>query len=90
MEEKVKGNHTLSLTNRECLSMGGITEVAAFNEDEITACTSCGDLTIKGEMLHVEELNLECGEMKISGKITALIYSESSSGLPFFKRLFGG
>lgn len=90
MEEKAKGNHTLTLTNRESLSLGGITDVDSFNEEEITAFTACGDLTVKGEMLHVEALNLECGEMQISGKVTALIYSESGPGLSVFKRLFRG
>lgn len=90
MEEKAKGSHTLSLTNRESLSLGGITDVDSFNEEEITAYTAYGDLTIKGEMLHVEALNLECGEMQISGKVTALVYSEPRAGVSVFKRLFRG
>lgn len=88
MEEKE--NHSMSLLNRESLILTGINDVDSFNEAEITAFTSYGDLTVRGDMLHVEELNLETGEMKITGKITVLLYADKTSGTSVFKRLFGG
>ncbi|MDD6620402.1 MAG: sporulation protein YabP [Eubacteriales bacterium] len=82
--------HTLNLTNRETLSLTGISDVDSFNEEEILAVCSCGELTIKGDMLHIEELNLESGILTVSGKIVSLTYSEKFSSTSLLKRLFGG
>lgn len=82
--------HTLNLTNRETLSLTGISDVDSFNEEEILAVCSCGELTIKGDMLHIEELNLESGILTVSGKIVSLTYSERFSSTSLLKRLFGG
>lgn len=82
--------HTLNLTNREALSLTGISDVDSFNEEEILAVCSCGELTIKGDMLHIEELNLESGILTVSGKIVSLTYSEKFSSASLLKRLFGG
>ncbi len=82
--------HTLSLTNRESLTLTGITDVDSFNEEEIAAICSCGELSIKGELLHIEELNLDTGILTVSGKITTLSYSEKFTSTSLLKRLFGG
>lgn len=82
--------HTLNLTNRETLSLTGISDVDSFNEEEILAVCSCGELAIKGDMLHIEELNLENGILTVSGKIVSLTYSEKFSSSSLLKRLFGG
>ena len=80
--------HTLLLENREILEMTGIMDVESFNEEEIYALCDYGDLLIKGEGLHIEVLDLNTGDMKISGKITALVYSEKSQVKGFFKKVF--
>ncbi|MDD6728481.1 MAG: sporulation protein YabP [Eubacteriales bacterium] len=82
--------HTLSLTNRESLTLTGISDVDSFNEEEILAVCSCGELTIKGDLLHIDELNLESGILTVSGKIVSLTYSEKFSSSSLLKRLFGG
>lgn len=80
----------MNLTNRETLSLTGISDVDSFNEEEILAVCSCGELTIKGDMLHIEELNLEGGILTVSGKIVSLTYSEKFTSTSLLKRLFGG
>ena len=77
--------HTVFAENRETLTLEGITDVGAFNEEEITARWDGGNLLIKGSGLHIETLDLESGILKVRGKLTALVYSESVSA----KRLFG-
>lgn len=72
-------NHSLHLENRESLSLTGVKDVDSFNEEEICAKTDYGELSIKGNELHVEVLDLESGELKISGKIIALIYNDKSN-----------
>lgn len=82
--------HSLSLINRESLSLTGVKDVDAFNEQEILVICDYGELTIKGELLHIEELSVESGLLSVSGKISALIYSEKVTSGSVFKRLFGG
>lgn len=82
--------HILTLENRNKLSLTGISDVDSYNDQEIIAVCSCGELTIKGDMLHIEELNLESGVLTVSGKIVSLIYSEKFTSASLLKRLFGG
>ncbi len=83
-----KLKHTLYLENRESLSLGGVKDVDAFNEEEISILTDYGELTVKGSGMHVETLDLETGELKLSGNIGAVIYSERAVGKSFFKKVF--
>lgn len=82
--------HTLSLTNREQLSLSGIKDVDSFNEQEIVAVCDFGELSIKGELLHIEELSLDSGLMSVSGKISSLSYTQKLTSDSLLKRLFGG
>ncbi len=88
MTQENFNKHTLLLENREVLEMTGIIDVESFNEEEIYAICDYGELLIKGENLHIEVLDLNSGDMKISGKITALVYSEKSQVKGFFKKVF--
>lgn len=90
MDNNADMNHLLTLENRERLSLTGISDVDSFNEEEIIAICSCGEINIKGELLHIEELNLESGVLVVSGKIKSFEYSEKFSSTSLLKRLFGG
>lgn len=87
-EASIKRKHTVYSENREVLSLEGINDVGAFNEEEITARCDCGSILIKGNGLHIEVLDLDSGQLKVRGKITALVYSESVSAKGLFGRLF--
>ena len=84
MEQKKTTGHSLTLCDREKLTLTGVTDVDAFNEEEITVITDFGELTVKGELL------LECGSMQITGKVTALLYTQHREGVGLFGRLFHG
>ena len=86
MEQKKTTGHSLTLCDREKLTLTGVTDVDAFNEEEITVITDFGELTVKGELLHVEALDLECGSMQV----TALLYTRHREGGGLFDRLFHG
>ena len=53
--------HRIILDERERLSVTGVTDVIAFDEETITADTDMGVITIRGENLHISKLNLEDG-----------------------------
>lgn len=90
MDEKAKAVHSLSLENRGGLKLTGVVDVGAFDEETIVVYTEYGCLTISGEALHIEELNLDSGKLAAAGKISALVYSsDSRKNGGFFKRIFG-
>lgn len=75
-DEDVKKEHSLSLKNREVLTLSGVCDVDSFNEGTIMLYTSLGELTIKGRGLHVNAMNVQTGDMEIEGDIWALMYGE--------------
>ena len=89
MQENTQtNNHSISIQNRQSVEMTGIKDVSSFNEEEINASCECGEVLIKGSNLLVEALDLDNGILKISGRVTAVVYSEKSSSNKLFKKLF--
>lgn len=88
MSENEKLPHKLSLENRQLLDLSGVTNVESFNEEEVIATTDYGELLIKGEGLNVEILELQSGELRVSGTVSAFVYTNKVSPKGFFKRVF--
>lgn len=77
------------LENREHLSVSGVSEVISFDENEVLLVTSQGVLNVGGTELHVEKLNLEIGELSITGHVEAMIYEdEDRKRGGFWSKLF--
>lgn len=77
------------LENRKKLSVSGVTEVISFDEQTVSAETKLGELTVRGDGLHISHLSLETGDMCIEGSISAVIFQDvpqKNSG--FFGRVF--
>ena len=72
VEEK-KSN--LILENRKRLALTGVVEVISFNETVIMLNTSLGSMTIKGEGLRMNKLDVQNGEVMIVGTINSCVYS---------------
>ena len=47
-----------------------------FSEQTIVAATSGGTITVTGQGLHVESLNLEDGRLVATGKVDSIVYDE--------------
>lgn len=91
MEDKIKNGHSVTLENRESISLTGVTDVLSFDEESITADTEMGALMIKGEELHVTRLDLERGILAVDGEITSLEYNDGGFGkrkTSMFSRIF--
>ena len=88
-EEKARREQpqNMILESRRRLSVSGVEEVLAFDEHEVSMKTVLGELTVKGEELKVEKLEVESGELHIQGKISELSYQETPPTL--WERLFG-
>ena len=94
MERDTKGEsrvlpHGLSLQDRQKLAISGVSDVVNFDENQVIIMTGLGTLTIRGSGLHVDQLSLESGELRVTGTIDLLEYDDSGApGGGFFRRLF--
>ena len=91
MQENDKSKiHDVILKNRKNLSITGVLDVDKFDEETVTTYTDQGELTIKGENLHISKINLDTGDITLDGTITALIYSDNIklNKQNFLSRLF--
>lgn len=74
-EKKIKSPHNLMLKDRKSLNLTGVSDVDSFDEKIVVLYTDYGKLTIKGENLHIDNLNLNSGELAIDGKIFSITYT---------------
>lgn len=93
MEEKRSViQHRFVLEKRSRGQVSGVKDVRSFDEKVILLATEEGQITIKGEGLHVNLLDLEKGEVELSGKVDSVVYGErKGSGRKnesLMKRLF--
>lgn len=70
-----EGPHQLTLEDRQRLRVSGVSEVVAFDDEQIVMETEHGTLTVDGSDLHVEKLSLDVGELTVAGEIDALSYA---------------
>jgi len=75
VEEK-RGEYVLNLVNREKMLITGVNNVASYDEAEIIIQTVLGVLVVRGEGLHITNLNLEDGKLIVDGYINKLEYPE--------------
>ena len=93
MEEKKINkitNQNLILENREKLSVTGVVDIHSFDDELVLAQTDLGIITIKGDDLKMNKLNLENNELIVEGQISAIAYSDvvSSKKSGFMDKLF--
>ncbi len=71
--------HALSLSERRRLSISGVEDVEAFDEERVVLSTAGGDLTILGSGLKIEKLSLDGGELLVEGQIDGLHYAQQTA-----------
>ncbi len=82
--------HHVILEGRERLSVSGVEEVERFDEESVVMETSQGTLIVSGQGLHIEQLSLDGGELRVEGTIDALSYEDGRRERGgFFSRLLG-
>lgn len=80
IEEKTaqKRIHNLVIENRKKITISAVTDVDSFDEQLIVMYTDLGQLSIKGENLHINTLSVETGDMEIEGTVYALVYTNNT------------
>jgi len=71
-----QGHHVMLEERRRLAIKGGVLHVHSFDGGQILLETSCGFMELIGEELHIEELNLEQGDLTVTGKFSGIKYSE--------------
>ena len=87
---EVQRSHTLSMENRDKLSLTGVEDVSGVDESLVVLTTSMGELTVRGEGLHIERIDLDSGQLEVRGKVQELSYDERAPKSTLWSRLFGG
>lgn len=84
--------HEVHIINRESASIRGILHVESFDDQEIVLETRLGTMIIRGENLHIRQLDLDQGNFAVEGTVSSLQYQASSRdardrGKGFLERL---
>jgi sporulation protein YabP len=80
MEKKVEEKKSsMMLENRKRLSLSGVIEVISFNDEQIILNTSLGTLIIKGEELRMNKLDVQNGDIMITGTVNSCAYINKES-----------
>ena len=79
--------HKLTLNERKNLTLTGVREVIAFDENTVLLETCMGRLEVQGENLQLKNLSLEGGQVSVDGDISALYYSQPREKHSFWQRL---
>ncbi len=86
--EGIKNEHSFSVKMRKNARISGVKQVISFDDNSVLLLTECGELLLEGNALKVDELNVQSGDVAVSGEISALIYSDESPRKK--RRFFGG
>ena len=79
------------LENRERLNVTGINDILSFDDQVVILSTDLGMLTVKGNELKINKLNIDESEVKIEGNISSMSYSKNSEEIKvesFFSKIF--
>lgn len=72
-------NHTVYIDNRESLVVTDVSDVASFSEDTVLFTLSQGGLMVKGDNLHMQQLDLETGKAVLSGSVQSAVYTQKKN-----------
>ena len=79
--------HKLILNERRDLTVTGVSEVVSFDDRLVVLLSELGKLMIHGQELRLKQL--EGGQVRVEGSISALVYEESGVARNFWGWLFG-
>ncbi len=71
-----KAPHKVVIDSRERIIITGVDDVDSFNENEVIMLTNHGFITVTGEDLHISKLNLDEGQLVVTGVIQSIDYAD--------------
>ena len=83
------GAHNLILEERGSLTVTGVEDIDSFDDQTVVIYTGLGELTVRGNQLHIERIDLQAGELELQGQVYALTYADQPAVRGgFFARIF--
>ena len=76
-ENAPQKHHSLLAQDRRTMTVHGVTDVISFDENGVFLVTTCGQLNLEGNDLHVNVLNTEDGIVEVTGRLNGLLYYDS-------------
>lgn len=86
-----EGNHNVTISRREKMNLSGVERVISMEPQLVELETGEEHLAIKGQNLHAEKLDMEKGELQLTGMIQGMLYSDKKGkkrAAAIAKRLF--
>lgn len=80
--------HEIKMVNRKKMDITGVINVESFDNEEFLLETEGGYLAIRGQNLHMKNLNVENGLVSIEGYVIDLSYVDHTSSGDKAKGLF--
>lgn len=74
INNSVKDEHIITVMSRSKIKITCVEQLISYDEFSVVLSTSCGNLDIDGEALHVDSLDLEEGCATVSGCINGFNY----------------
>ena len=87
MDEIIKQSSNLIIENRKRVNITGVKECMFFDDETVILDTALGNLTVKGENLHIINFDTKPGDFSLEGKVIAVAYTQKQ-GSSFLGRLF--
>ncbi|WP_437182650.1 sporulation protein YabP [Shouchella lonarensis] len=84
-------DHNITLRGRKQLDITGVKQVESFDIEEFLLETDMGFLAVRGQNLHMKNLDVERGDVSIEGKIYDLVYvdqNQAGKSKGFLGKLF--
>lgn len=87
---QAKTTHSIIIEERKSLIVTGVTDIERFDEEEVVVSTPLGQLSIKGQGLHLNKIDVEDGELSVEGELDSVTYADvqDSGKGSFWARLF--
>lgn len=89
-EQKIKQlkPHNLIMNNCEKMSLTGVFDVESFDDKCVICYTDFGKLFVRGNGLRVDNMNVDSGDMEITGRVYSLAYVDEKPHKTIFSKLF--
>lgn len=88
MDETLRQNSNIIIENRKQVNISGVKECISFDDETVILETILGNLTLKGEKLHIINFDTKLGDFSLEGRICAVAYTSAQNSGSFFGRIF--
>jgi len=88
MENRIQTQSSLTLENRNTLSLTGIKKIKSTEPNQVIAILDTSTIIILGQNLSVQNVSLTEGILEINGQISQIKYTQTQSKRFSIKNIF--